>query len=128
MDTITTPGLYGLRQLGVETTFIALGVFAVVALAVAYASNSVNFPGFGMSPYLQFIYANFLKPHKSKVGDGQQSALESFYSAQVGPNAFLWSTCQLSSVRPVSMIPPESAFYAAEKTCLLSLLPNSIPV
>ena len=35
-------------------------------------------------PYLRFLYAIFLKPHQRTADGGQQSALESFYSTQVG--------------------------------------------
>lgn len=76
--------LVQLKRLDVETSLIALGVFAALAVLVARWTNSVNFPGFGLSPYLKFAYANFLKPHDGKTSDGQQSALESFYAAQVG--------------------------------------------
>ncbi|RMD40557.1 hypothetical protein DV735_g4554, partial [Chaetothyriales sp. CBS 134920] len=71
-----------ISQMDVETSLIALGIFALLALFVAHATNSLNFPGFGLSPYLKFVYANFLKPQKGKVEGGQQSALESFYSTQ----------------------------------------------
>ena len=84
MDSIVGPSVAHIKQMDVETSLVGLGLFAVVALFVAYASSSGNFPGFGLSPYLQFIYANFIKPHKGKADGGQQSALESFYAAQVG--------------------------------------------
>ena len=84
MDTIVRPSIAHIRQMDVEMSIVALGIFAVVALFVAHATNSIDFPGLGLSPYLQFIYANFIKPHKGKVDGGQQSALESFYAAQVG--------------------------------------------
>ena len=66
-----------------ETSLIAFAVFAALLLLAAFITNSVSFAGKGLSPYLRFFWANFLKPHE-KINGGQQSALESFYAAQVG--------------------------------------------
>lgn len=66
-----------------ETSLIALAVVAALALLAAFVMNSASFTGLGLSPYLRFFWANFLKPHE-KINGGQQSALESFYAAQVG--------------------------------------------
>ena len=63
-----------------ETSLIALAVFAALALLLAFVTNSVNFPGLELPPYLKFVWANLLKPHE-KTSVGQQSALESFYAA-----------------------------------------------
>lgn len=84
MDSL--PGLSSVHvtRLDSGSSLILLAIFAALAVLVARVTNSVNFPGFGLSPYLNFAYANFLKPHEAKEGDGQQSALESFYAAQVG--------------------------------------------
>ena len=117
MDTIVGPSITHFRQMDVETSLIGLGIFAVLALLVARATNSINLAGIGISPYLHFIYANFLKPHKGKVDGGQQSALESFYAAQVGEQASSRGTCQLSFARQASMILRESAFFAAVRIC-----------
>ncbi|RMZ80151.1 hypothetical protein DV737_g3047, partial [Chaetothyriales sp. CBS 132003] len=70
------------RQMDVDTSLIVLGLFALLALLVAHATNALNLPRSALSPYLQFVYANFFKPQKGQVEGGQQSALESFYSAQ----------------------------------------------
>lgn len=65
----------GLLIVGVTVT-----VFVLLALAIQY----VDVPVFGsVGPYLRFAYVSFLKPHTGKNDGGQQSALESFYSAQV---------------------------------------------
>jgi hypothetical protein len=84
MDLATRLNLVHVTRLDSGTSLILLAIFAALAVLVARLTNSVNFPGFGLSPYLSFIYANFLKPHDGKNSDGQQSALESFYAAQVG--------------------------------------------
>jgi hypothetical protein len=127
MDTIVLPKIMQLRQMDVETSLIGLGIFAVLALLVAHATNSISFPGLGLSPYLKFVYANFIKPHTRKFDGGQQSALESFYAAQVGHSVSFRDTRQLRSARLASMTPPESAFCVVVKTCSLSWLPNSSP-
>lgn len=75
-----------LVRMNSETSLTILAVFAALALLVAYVTNSVDFPGFGLSSYLKFVWVNFLKPHE-KTSDGQQSALESFYAAQVSYSA-----------------------------------------
>lgn len=39
----------------------------------------------GLTSFLRFFYASFLKPHTGDgAGNGQQDALESFYKAQAG--------------------------------------------
>jgi hypothetical protein len=73
-----------------ELLVVSLAVFAGLALWIAVASKSGHFSKLALSPYLQFAYNNFIKPHNAKAGDGQQSALESFYARQVG-------ACGLSS-------------------------------
>jgi hypothetical protein len=84
MESVHSQLLRHFDQVTVEVTLVSLAVFAVLALWVAHTSKSVQFPGFGLSPYLQFAYNNFIKPHDAKAGEGQQSALESFYAKQVG--------------------------------------------
>ena len=87
-----------------ETTLFALALFAALALLVAYVTKSVNLPGLGLPPYLKFVYANFLKPQNAKTSSGQQSALESFYAAQVGQLVSRLLPFQLKDIRPVSTI------------------------
>ena len=106
-----------LAHLDIETSIIALTVFAIIAILVAHVTKSVNFPGFGLSPYLRFAYNSFLKPHDAKTSDGQQSALESFYAAQVRHYSSYFITSQLRITRPAYMIPPESVFSVDVKTC-----------
>ena len=124
MDIMAGPSITYICQMDVETSLIGLGIFALLALIVAHATNSIGFDGVGLSPYLQFIYANFIKSHKGKADSGQQSALESFYAAQVSHEALRKGTCQLSSARQASMTQPESASYAAVRTCLRWCPPN----
>jgi betaine lipid synthase len=78
--------LRSFQALETESSLLLLAVFAAIALLLAQLTKSVEFADLGLSPYLKFVYANFLKPHKSKTSDGQQSALESFYATQVGEN------------------------------------------
>lgn len=101
----------------IEWSLVGLGVFAILALLVARVTDSTNFPGFGLSPYLRFAYANFLKPHNGKTGDGQQGALESFYAAQVGTRASCNSMAQLRMSRLESTTPLGSVCFAVVKTC-----------
>lgn len=79
-------------RLGSETGLLVLGV--VVAFFVLFAvlaqyfdlspSSKCSVDKFFLTPYLKFAYVSFFKPHTGKADGGQQSALESFYSAQVG--------------------------------------------
>lgn len=85
MDVLVRSNSLDLTRFNAQTSVIALAIFGALAVLVARVTRSVEFPGLGLSPYLKFIYANFVKPHEAKTGDGQQSALESFYGAQVGP-------------------------------------------
>lgn len=83
MEAIYSNAAGHLAHFGTEATVLSLVIFASVALWVAFATKAVQPPAFAR-PYLQFAYNNFIKPHDAKVGDGQQSALESFYGKQVG--------------------------------------------
>lgn len=60
----------------------AFSVFALVGLVLFVSSQQVKVANTWASPYLKFIWANFIKPHDKKAGD-QQDALESFYKTQV---------------------------------------------
>lgn len=69
----------GLLVLGV-----AIGFFVLFALVAQYFefTTSISLDKFILTPYLKFAYVSFLKPHTGSADGGQQSALESFYSAQ----------------------------------------------
>jgi betaine lipid synthase len=84
MDVLSRSRSLELTHFSPETSLIALAIFGLLAVLVAFVTRSSDFPGLGLSPYLKFVYANFVKPHDAKTSDGQQSALESFYGAQVG--------------------------------------------
>lgn len=79
------------RQIEPETGILILGIavafFILLALVAPYLelSSSISFDKFVLTPYFKFAYVSFIKPHTGQVGDGQQSALESFYAAQVSP-------------------------------------------
>lgn len=70
----------GLIVLG--TALICLALFAVVAQYFGLPL-SISPDKFFLTPYLKFAYVSFLKPHTGRADGGQQSALESFYAAQV---------------------------------------------
>lgn len=67
--------------LGVAVGFCVM--FAIVAQYLELTS-SLSWDKFFLTPYLKFAYVSFLKPHTGDAQGGQQSALESFYAAQVG--------------------------------------------
>lgn len=89
-----------LKQFDADVVILSLAIFAGLALWVAYASKSGQLLGSALTPYLQFAYNNFIKPHDAKFGEGQQSALESFYARQVGQICLssTASTSQLSTI------------------------------
>lgn len=80
-------------HIGPETGLLVLGLaiafFALFAFVVQYfdLSLSLSVDKFFLTPYLKFAYVSFLKPHTGQADGGQQSALESFYSAQVGTSS-----------------------------------------
>ena len=62
----------------------ALGVCAFVAAVLILAGRLHKQDGeHTVVTYVKSLYAMFLKPHRGD-GEGQQSALESFYKTQVG--------------------------------------------
>ena len=62
---------------------VAILVFLFVGLTTSLGiANTKNFSDSALVSYAKFFYASFLKPHRRGDG-GQQSALESFYEAQV---------------------------------------------
>jgi betaine lipid synthase len=87
-----------LWQYDLQIILVSAVIFAAIAVWAAYATNTLKVPSSRLSPYLQFAYNNFLKPHDSKAGDGQQSALESFYARQVGRDARLLRRALSNSV------------------------------
>jgi len=74
-----------------HTQIIIVGASLVVLVGVIFATTLVQSskkveenPG-TFASFLRFFYASFLKPHTGDgTGNGQQDALESFYSAQAG--------------------------------------------
>ncbi|KAK5082390.1 hypothetical protein LTR05_007537 [Lithohypha guttulata] len=85
--------LYGTMTMqggSIQTDLLVVGTVVVFFVLIALylelglnVSSSVSFDKvFPLTPYLKFIYVSFLKPHTGKADGGQQSALESFYSAQ----------------------------------------------
>ncbi|KAL4931319.1 class I SAM-dependent methyltransferase [Aspergillus undulatus] len=73
----------GFNHLYVSIAGTAFFVCALVAIVLAVGSQKRNKADYnsGIYSYLKFAYASFLKPH-DKGANGQQDALESFYSTQ----------------------------------------------
>lgn len=76
-------------QIGPEAGLLVLGLAVAFFVLFALVAQHFDF-GFATSadklpflPYLKFAYVSFIKPHTGRTDGGQQSALESFYSAQV---------------------------------------------
>lgn len=72
-------------ETGILLIGIAIAFFLLLALVAPYLdlTSSISIDKFFLTPYLNFAYVSFVKPHSGQVGGGQQSALESFYAAQV---------------------------------------------
>jgi len=74
-----------------HTQILIVGSTIVLLIGVVFATTFVKSsekdeenPG-TVASFLRFFYASFLKPHTGDgTGNGQQDALESFYSAQAG--------------------------------------------
>jgi len=76
---------------GVLAFGVVIAFFALCAFVARYFDlfSSITADKFFLTPYLKFAYVSFLKPHTGGADGGQQSALESFYSAQVR-NVSFW--------------------------------------
>jgi len=71
----------------IGTFTLLLGIFAWSLRSQKSFLFDIEF----LKPYLKFAYVSFLKPHTARRDGGQQSALESFYAAQVCmSNPLLW--------------------------------------
>lgn len=83
-EAVTGWANYQSQVLPVTKTFCALSVLAFILvglLALLEQSRKSN----AIVNFGKFFYASFLKPHSGDdAATGQQSALESFYRAQVG--------------------------------------------
>ena len=73
----------GILILGFGVAFFVLLAIFLQCFDLDIAST-LSLDKFFLTPYLKFAYVSFLKPHTGRADGGQQSALESFYSAQVG--------------------------------------------
>lgn len=74
------------QSLSIEQVFFALSIVTIIAVILVLFRKVVKDTKVSdsfLSPYLKFAYVSFFKPHTGKADGGQQSALESFYSAQV---------------------------------------------
>ena len=87
MDLFSYAEWQRLKDFHVELGIIGMGFFALVIVLAffLYTLRGKFTPGkLVNNPYLMFVYASFIKPHERNKDGDQQSALESFYSAQVG--------------------------------------------
>lgn len=77
-----------------ELALIGIGFFVLVTILgclVFKLGGQLSIDKLTSHPYVRFVYACVIKPHEAKYDDGQQSALESFYSAQVGGTTLILS-------------------------------------
>ena len=59
-------------------------VFTLVLCAFYFSwARKASWEKNGLTSYLKFAYSCFIKPQHATLDDGQQSALEGFYSTQV---------------------------------------------
>lgn len=87
MAHFTTSEWQRVKNFYLEIGVIGLGFTVLVTiLAVVLYRLGGQFPldKLTSNPYIRFIYACIIKPHDKRTDGGQQGALESFYSAQVG--------------------------------------------
>lgn len=89
-----------LKNFHVELGLIGVGFTVLVTIlgVVLYKlGGRVNIDKLISNPYVRFVYACMLKPHDKQRDAGQQGALESFYSAQVGSSIFSLSSAHSDS-------------------------------
>ena len=72
-----------------QIIIVGVAIFLLIGIifAVVFRPSKVDEenPSEGLTSYLRFFYASFLKPHDGDgTVNGQQDALESFYKAQAG--------------------------------------------
>lgn len=80
-----------LKGLHLEIVLIGVGftvLVTILAVVLYRLGGQIPIDKLTSNPYIRFVYACMLKPHDQRGDVGQQGALESFYSAQVGETAF----------------------------------------
>ena len=83
-----------LKDFHLEIGLIGVGFTVLVTIlgVVLYKlGGQIPIDKLTSNPYIRFVYACMLKPHDRRSDVGQQSALDSFYSAQVGETIFAFS-------------------------------------
>ena len=76
-----------LKDFHLEIGLIGVGftvLVTILAVVLFRLSRQIPVEKLTSNPYIRFVYACMLKPHERRTDGGQQGALESFYSAQVG--------------------------------------------
>lgn len=95
----------------------AFSVFALVGLVLLISFDKIKINSDnGLSTYIKFVWANFLKPHEHG-GEGQQYALESFYKTQVRVICLARLSGILTASRRPSTMQLADAFSMVGKIC-----------
>lgn len=87
MDLFSYSEWQRLKGFQVDIALIAGGFLALVTILgclVYKLGGHLSFEKISAHPYVRFAYVCLIKPHDHNSEAGQQSALESFYAAQVG--------------------------------------------
>lgn len=87
MDSLRIVEWQRFHKFQLEIALIGMGAFVLVTVLSCFLytlGKQLILEKLSLHPYLRFAYVSFFKPHDAKKDAGQQSALESFYSAQVG--------------------------------------------
>lgn len=86
MDFFSYSGWQRLKDFHLDIALIGVAFLALVtilACLVYKLGAQLSLENIKAHPYVRFAYVCLLKPHGGKAEAGQQSALESFYAAQV---------------------------------------------
>ncbi|KEF58881.1 uncharacterized protein A1O9_03724 [Exophiala aquamarina CBS 119918] len=87
MDSLRLVEWRRFRDFQLDIALIGMGAFVLVTVLSCFLyslGKRLSLGKLSLHPYLRFAYVSFFKPHDAKKDAGQQSALESFYSAQAG--------------------------------------------
>jgi hypothetical protein len=86
MDSLRLVEWQRFHNFQLEIGMIGMGAFVLVTVLSCFLyslGKQLTLEKLTLYPYLRFAYVSFFKPHDANKDAGQQSALESFYSAQV---------------------------------------------
>lgn len=86
MDSLRLVASQRFHNFQLEIGLIGMGAFVLVTVLSCFLyslGKHFSLEKLSLHPYLRFAYVSFFKPHDANKDAGQQSALESFYAAQV---------------------------------------------